>query len=155
MLEAWEAEQSKAESKGSSGASDGESSGESQFLLSTFYLSLSPSCITLRSSLFPASPKKSSRDQWKAVPTGDAAYRAIVPTSKLLEDPDLKRFVEYSEMTGWMGPDRHVMAYCIVSPLNFFRLFICLQSVMILTFMFVSVAVESETGIQPRLDSSR
>ena len=49
-----------------------------------------------------------------AQPTGDAAYRAIIPTSVMLEDPDLKPFVDVPEMTGWMGPGRHLMAYNIV-----------------------------------------
>ena len=46
--------------------------------------------------------------------TGDAAYRAIIPTSVLEADPDLKPFVDNPEMTGWMAPRRHLMAYCIV-----------------------------------------
>lgn len=51
-----------------------------------------------------------------ATPTGDAAYRAIVPTSHLLADPELRSFVDHPEMTGWMAPGRHLMAYCIVRP---------------------------------------
>lgn len=50
----------------------------------------------------------------KAVATGDAAYRAIIPTSELMKDPALKELVENPEMTGWMGPGRHIMGYCIV-----------------------------------------
>ncbi|KAI0085490.1 FAD/NAD(P)-binding domain-containing protein [Irpex rosettiformis] len=46
-------------------------------------------------------------------PTGDAVYRAIIPTDVMLQDPELKPFVDRPEMTGWMGPKRHVMAYCI------------------------------------------
>ncbi|KAI0739994.1 FAD/NAD(P)-binding domain-containing protein [Daedaleopsis nitida] len=48
-----------------------------------------------------------------AEPTGDAVYRAIVPSSLLLADPELKELVDVPEMTGWMGPQRHVMAYNI------------------------------------------
>ncbi|THG95500.1 hypothetical protein EW026_g6175 [Hermanssonia centrifuga] len=48
-----------------------------------------------------------------AEPTGDAAYRSIIPTSILLADPELKPFVDLPEMTAWMGPRRHVMAYNI------------------------------------------
>ncbi|KAI0820847.1 FAD/NAD-P-binding domain-containing protein [Trametes gibbosa] len=48
-----------------------------------------------------------------AEPTGDAAYRAVIPTELLLKDPDLKGFVDIPEMTGWMGPGRHIMAYNI------------------------------------------
>ncbi|KAL5485549.1 hypothetical protein ACEPAI_8192 [Sanghuangporus weigelae] len=49
----------------------------------------------------------------KATATGDAAYRAVIPTERMLADPELRPFVENPEMTGWMGPSRHVMAYCI------------------------------------------
>ena len=45
---------------------------------------------------------------------GDAAYRAIIPTDVLLNDPDLCPLVETPEMVGWMGPGRHIMAYSIV-----------------------------------------
>ncbi|EIW53098.1 FAD/NAD-P-binding domain-containing protein [Trametes versicolor FP-101664 SS1] len=48
-----------------------------------------------------------------AEPTGDAAYRAIIPSHLLLNDPDLKGLVDIPEMTGWMGPGRHIMAYSI------------------------------------------
>ncbi|EJD02574.1 FAD/NAD-binding domain-containing protein [Fomitiporia mediterranea MF3/22] len=48
-----------------------------------------------------------------ATATGDAAYRAIIPTEKMLADPELRPFVENPEMTAWMGPGRHIMAYCI------------------------------------------
>lgn len=47
-------------------------------------------------------------------PTGDAAYRATIPTDLMLRDPELRPFVETPEMTGWMAPGRHLMAYCIV-----------------------------------------
>lgn len=49
-----------------------------------------------------------------ATPTGDAAYRAVIPVDKMLSDPELKSFIENPEMTAWMGPQRHIMAYCIV-----------------------------------------
>ncbi|KAJ7481761.1 hypothetical protein FB451DRAFT_136739 [Mycena latifolia] len=49
----------------------------------------------------------------KPIPTGDAAYRAIIPTSEMAKDPDLKPLVDHPEMTGWIGPGRHIMAYCI------------------------------------------
>ncbi|KLO16029.1 FAD/NAD-binding domain-containing protein [Schizopora paradoxa] len=49
----------------------------------------------------------------KAVATGDAAYRAIIPTSEMMKDPALRELVESPEMTGWMGPGRHIMGYCI------------------------------------------
>jgi len=49
----------------------------------------------------------------KAVATGDAAYRAIIPTSEMLKEPALKVLVENPEMTGWMGPGRHIIGYNI------------------------------------------
>ncbi|PCH34614.1 FAD/NAD(P)-binding domain-containing protein [Wolfiporia cocos MD-104 SS10] len=48
-----------------------------------------------------------------AQPTGDAAYRALIPSSLMLKDPDLKPFVDTPEMTGWMGPGRHIMGYSV------------------------------------------
>ncbi|RPD58173.1 FAD/NAD(P)-binding domain-containing protein [Lentinus tigrinus ALCF2SS1-7] len=48
-----------------------------------------------------------------AEPTGDAAYRAIVPSGLLASDPELRELVDTPEMTGWMGPGRHVMGYNI------------------------------------------
>jgi salicylate hydroxylase len=50
----------------------------------------------------------------KPLATGDAAFRAIIPTSEMLKDPDLKPLVDHPEMTGWIGPGRHIMGYCIV-----------------------------------------
>lgn len=50
----------------------------------------------------------------KPTPTGDAAYRAIIPTDLLLKDPDLRPLVETPEMVGWMGPGSHIIAYNIV-----------------------------------------
>lgn len=46
-------------------------------------------------------------------PTGDAAYRAVVPTEMLLADPDLRSLVETPEITMWLGPQRHIVAYNI------------------------------------------
>ncbi|KAG9101951.1 hypothetical protein FRC06_002463 [Ceratobasidium sp. 370] len=46
-------------------------------------------------------------------PTGDAAYRAIIPAEKMVGDPQLKELLDRPEMTAWMGPERHVMGYCI------------------------------------------
>ncbi|KAF9561912.1 FAD/NAD(P)-binding domain-containing protein [Agrocybe pediades] len=43
-------------------------------------------------------------------PTGDAAYRAVVPSSELLKDPDLAPFVEDGTNI-WMGPKRHLVTY--------------------------------------------
>ncbi|KLO06774.1 FAD/NAD(P)-binding domain-containing protein [Schizopora paradoxa] len=45
--------------------------------------------------------------------TGDAAYRAVIPTSLMMDDPQLRELVERPEMTTWMGPGRHIMGYCV------------------------------------------
>lgn len=50
-----------------------------------------------------------------AHPTGDAAYRATIPAASLLADPELQSLVKTPEMTGWMGPQRHIMGYLVVS----------------------------------------
>ncbi len=51
-------------------------------------------------------------------PTGDAAYRAVISTDLMLQDPDLRQLVETPEMYGWMAPRRHLMAYNIVSAIS-------------------------------------
>jgi salicylate hydroxylase len=45
--------------------------------------------------------------------TGDAAYRALIPTEKLLQDDDLKSLVENTESIIWMGPRGHIVGYNI------------------------------------------
>lgn len=47
-------------------------------------------------------------------PTGDAAYRAMIPTSLLLQDPELREFIEPPHMTAWLAPGRHMVAYTVV-----------------------------------------
>lgn len=49
----------------------------------------------------------------RAEPTGDAAYRATIPASLMMQDPELREFIEHPEMTAWMAPGRHLMAYPI------------------------------------------
>jgi salicylate hydroxylase len=56
-----------------------------------------------------------------ATATGDAAYRAIIPAKVLLDDPELRPFIETPEMTGWMAPGRHLMAYPIVRVRSFWH----------------------------------
>ncbi|OJJ30513.1 hypothetical protein ASPWEDRAFT_716650 [Aspergillus wentii DTO 134E9] len=47
----------------------------------------------------------------KAIPTGDAAYRIMLPRSKLENDPDLKDLITEPQATRWIGPSRHIIAY--------------------------------------------
>lgn len=56
----------------------------------------------------------------RAVATGDAACRATIPASLMLQDPELREFIEHPQMVGWMAPGRHLMAYPIVRPPPFF-----------------------------------
>lgn len=56
----------------------------------------------------------------RAEATGDAAYRATIPASLMLQDPELREFIEHPQMVGWMAPGRHLMAYPIVRPPPFF-----------------------------------
>ena len=47
-------------------------------------------------------------------PTGDSAYRATIGTESMLNDPELKPFVDNPESTLWMGPNMHAVGYCLV-----------------------------------------
>ncbi|KAJ5550541.1 Monooxygenase FAD-binding [Penicillium sp. DV-2018c] len=46
-----------------------------------------------------------------AVPTGDAAYRIMLPRETMLQDPELKSLVDEPQATRWLGPQRHIIAY--------------------------------------------
>ncbi|ESK83083.1 hypothetical protein Moror_6080 [Moniliophthora roreri MCA 2997] len=46
-----------------------------------------------------------------SVPLGDVAFRALIPTSTMMDDPELRDLVENPRLTCWMGPSRHVMGY--------------------------------------------
>ena len=62
-----------------------------------------------------------SGKQNPAESTGDAAYRAIIPASSLMQDPKLHELIEPPQLTSWMAPGRHVVAYLIVRRFPFFR----------------------------------
>ncbi|KAE8374605.1 hypothetical protein BDV26DRAFT_300106 [Aspergillus bertholletiae] len=47
----------------------------------------------------------------KAIPTGDAAYRIMLPRSAMEKDPELRELVDEPQATRWLGPDRHIIAY--------------------------------------------
>jgi salicylate hydroxylase len=81
-------------------------------------------------------------------PTGDAAYRAVIPTDIMLADPELRGFVEETNMTGWIGPGRHLMAYCIVRLFETSAVLACADGD---TFLpFISRRTAREEGIQSR-----
>lgn len=47
----------------------------------------------------------------KAIPTGDAAYRIMLPRSVMERDPELKALIDEPQATRWLGPGRHIIAY--------------------------------------------
>ncbi|CAI7581789.1 unnamed protein product [Penicillium palitans] len=47
----------------------------------------------------------------KAVATGDAAYRIMLPRHIMDEDPELKKLIDEPQATRWLGPERHIIAY--------------------------------------------
>lgn len=50
----------------------------------------------------------------RADPTGDAAWRALVPSSLMMQDPELRGFIETPGVTVWLAPGRHLVGYPIV-----------------------------------------
>ncbi|KAF3390573.1 3-hydroxybenzoate 6-hydroxylase 1 [Penicillium rolfsii] len=48
-----------------------------------------------------------------AQPTGDAAYRILIPRKELENDPDALNLLESNVGMRWMGPGGHIMAYPI------------------------------------------
>ncbi|KAF4221444.1 hypothetical protein CNMCM8980_004685 [Aspergillus fumigatiaffinis] len=51
------------------------------------------------------------KDATKAIPTGDAAYRIMLPRSAMENDPELKQLIDEPQATRWIGPYRHIIAY--------------------------------------------
>ncbi|CAG7926646.1 unnamed protein product [Penicillium olsonii] len=47
----------------------------------------------------------------KAVATGDAAYRIMLPREVMEKDPELKALIDEPQATRWLGPGRHIIAY--------------------------------------------
>ncbi|KAJ4000374.1 FAD/NAD-P-binding domain-containing protein [Lentinula boryana] len=48
-----------------------------------------------------------------SVPTGDLAYRVVLPTRTFTDDPQLRFLVEEPRIRCWIGPGRHIVGYCI------------------------------------------
>ena len=46
-------------------------------------------------------------------PTGDAAYRILIPKEKLEHDPEALELLNTNAGMRWMGPEGHIMAYPI------------------------------------------
>ncbi|KAL1981680.1 hypothetical protein VTN96DRAFT_2343 [Rasamsonia emersonii] len=51
----------------------------------------------------------------KPTATGDAAYRIILPRSKMLANPELRQLIDQPKATRWIGPGRHIIAYPVRS----------------------------------------
>jgi len=49
----------------------------------------------------------------RAEPSGDVAYRTIIPASLMMQDPELRDFIEHPQMTGWLAPGKHLTTYPI------------------------------------------
>lgn len=47
----------------------------------------------------------------KAVATGDAAYRIMLPRDIMEQDPELKELINEPQAIRWLGPSRHIIAY--------------------------------------------
>lgn len=47
----------------------------------------------------------------KAIATGDAAYRIMLPRSIMERDHELKELIDAPQATRWLGPGRHIIAY--------------------------------------------
>lgn len=47
-------------------------------------------------------------------PIGDESYRALIPASLIVDDPELKALMDEG-VNCWMGPKKHIVGYCVVS----------------------------------------
>lgn len=47
------------------------------------------------------------------VPTGDLAYRLLLNTERMREDPDLRQFVQEPQVNYWIGPEKHAVNYVL------------------------------------------
>ena len=47
------------------------------------------------------------------IPTGDLAYRLLLSTSDMLEDPSLAELVTNPQVNYWLGPDAHAVNYVL------------------------------------------
>lgn len=56
---------------------------------------------------------KKGHHSYQIRPTGDSAYRVLIPRAKLQHDPELVKLVDQPVGMRWMGPGCHIMAYPI------------------------------------------
>ncbi|KAE9404011.1 FAD/NAD-binding domain-containing protein, partial [Gymnopus androsaceus JB14] len=48
-----------------------------------------------------------------SIPTGEVAYRIVLPTDTFSDDPQLKALIDEPKITCWIGPGKHVVGYCM------------------------------------------
>lgn len=46
-------------------------------------------------------------------PTGDLAYRLLLDTAAMMDDPDLRDMVDNPQVSYWVGPDAHAVSYVL------------------------------------------
>ncbi|KAI1205780.1 FAD/NAD(P)-binding domain-containing protein [Annulohypoxylon truncatum] len=46
-------------------------------------------------------------------PTGDLAYRLLINARDMLDDPELRHFIEDPQVNYWIGPDAHAVNYVL------------------------------------------
>ena len=51
----------------------------------------------------------------RAEETGDATFRALVPASLMMQDPELRELIENPHLTSWLAPGRKLVGYPVVS----------------------------------------
>lgn len=62
-------------------------------------------------------------------PTGDLAYRLLIPTEKMLDDPELREFVERPQVNYWIGPKAHCVNYILKNGKLFNFVLLCPDTV--------------------------
>ncbi|OJD16266.1 hypothetical protein AJ78_03557 [Emergomyces pasteurianus Ep9510] len=61
---------------------------------------------TIRKKMFPGAGNR-------VKPSGDAAFRILVPREKMLRDEELEKLINKRQVVRWVGPHRHVVGYPI------------------------------------------
>ncbi|ETS79361.1 hypothetical protein PFICI_09214 [Pestalotiopsis fici W106-1] len=51
----------------------------------------------------------------RAIPTGDAAYRCLIPRETMTQDQQAMELLQHNVAQKWIGPDGHIMAYPVKS----------------------------------------
>jgi salicylate hydroxylase len=47
----------------------------------------------------------------KTKPTGDAAFRILIPRKSMIQDADLRELIDEPKTLRWLGPHRHIVGY--------------------------------------------